>query len=294
MSTVLKCENCGKEYKIDKYYVKHVEKCLIYSDEEEVDENRELTPKEKRIKEIKEKEYKNFKEMSEDEIAEYKKEQLELMKLMEGYHLKKRERRKRARVRAKDKARDEDARLKKIRDKKPKPQTKCHKCGRQFPSNSALKIHFKRKTPCELDPPEKLKPKPRKRYNASPNNYSISPIATVNKNSGTGNSNKEAQMKALVASASQGVINRLNNLPHSGKGTHTRQTVNQLNARSVKIIPPSQEDLDMVVNYMYKKIMREFEDYKRAKLEKYRQEMLERQRVYIEEQRKKYLEAEID
>ena len=69
----------------------------------------------------------------------------------------------------------------------------------------------------------------------------------------------------------------LSKMANMGPNTHTKQTVNQLNANNIVIVPPSQEDLDMVVDYIYNKIMGEFEDFKQEKLDNWQKEMKQRQ-----------------
>jgi biotin operon repressor len=97
----------------------------------------------------------------------------------------------------------------------------------------------------------------------------------------------------LVKNCNFDILSNMGNIANLGTNTHTRQTVNQLNANSVKIVPPSQDDLDMVVKYIYDKFIKEFEEYKQEKIEGYRRDMLERQRIYLEEKERQEKEEEM-
>lgn len=53
------------------------------------------------------------------------------------------------------------------------------------------------------------------------------------------------------------------------------------NAPRVKIVPPTQEDLDMVVDYVYNKFMEEMEEFYQETMEKRYQDMKTRQKEYL-------------
>jgi hypothetical protein len=156
----------------------------------------------------------------------------------------------------------------------------CPRCQTIFKSNYTFKNHiFNRKIPCTYE----------KKHNTStnivlPNTYNNTYTTTTIKNGKTTRATINGQnISELVKNGNLDILSKMGNMANFGTNTHTRQTVNQLNANSVRIVPPSQDDLDMVVKYIYDKFINEFEEYKQEKIEGYKREMIERQKIYLAE-----------
>ena len=175
---------------------------------------------------------------------------------------------------------------------------RCPRCNTVFKSNYSFKCHmFNRKTPCDS---KETTNKSRKQIkdNTKIKNVALQPknvhsnnntyTTTTIKNGKTTKTTINGQnISELVKSGNFDILSNMGNMANFGTSTHTKQTVNQLNANSVRIVPPSQDDLDMVVKYIYDKFINEFEEYKQQKIEGYKQDMLERQKVYLAEKEKR-------
>ena len=166
----------------------------------------------------------------------------------------------------------------------------CPRCNMVFKSDNTLKKHiFNKSTPCvtahiDHNISKQISELTKNICNTTSSNHSNNTYTTTTVNNGktTKTTINGQNISELVKNGSFDILSNMGNIANFGTNTHTRQTVNQLNANSVKIVPPSQDDLDMVVKYIYDKFIKEFEEYKQEKIEGYKRDMLERQRVYLE------------
>lgn len=156
----------------------------------------------------------------------------------------------------------------------------CPRCQATFKSDYTLKNHiFNRKIPCSQE-----KKNTESTNIVLPNTYNNTYTTTTIKNGKTTKTTINGKnISELVKNGNLDILSKMGNMANFGTNTHTRQTVNQLNANSVRIVPPSQDDLDMVVKYIYDKFITEFEEYKQEKIEGYKREMIERQKIYLAE-----------
>lgn len=327
MSTQFKCEKCDKEYKSERFYLKHVNKCAGVEQENKPKKNKaksksdsdkvqikiikensntsKLTPQEKRVEELRNKKYKSFAKMTAAELNDYKQEQVELMELLRAGREKIRAERKKKAMEKKNNTEDIDDRdlsdynedsddeEPKLQHKKKTKKTKsgesvkdrtCQKCGKIFKTSAALKGHLTKKVPCDQ---ENLK-----KVHKNTTGKTMEPTTGTTKVTKNGNTTTTtttingSNMSNAAKFANNKNFEMLSKMANMGPNTHTRQTVNQLNANNIVVVPPSQEDLDMVVDYIYNKIMGEFEQFKQAKLARWKKEMEERQMEFLKNKKK--------
>ena len=175
---------------------------------------------------------------------------------------------------------------------------KCPRCNTVFKSDNTFKNHiFNKHASCtntcaDNNISKQIAELTKNIYNNANNNSNNTYTTTTVNNGKT--TKTTINGKNISEFVKNGNFDILSNMGNFGTNTHTRQTVNQLNANSVKIVPPSQDDLDMVVKYIYDKFIKEFEEYKQEKIEGYKKAMLERQRAYLETQEKHEKQREVE